>query len=163
MRMPSSWRSWFWNAAMFFFMSVFTILCVMQVVWYMRNGYPAASAGMAAATVWPVWGALRAFFAGVWVNDRGIKVRGYWLTTTIPWEEVVEIQRHHPNVSGMAGLVGATSPAVVRRRKGKPDKRIELRIIGTYGLTRRGQTLGDRAIDGLTWHWERWKARRKQS
>jgi len=147
-----------WNAALFVCMCVFAALATTNLVDGLRRGWYAGSAVMGGIAAWAGVGMVRALLIGVWVDDRRIAIRGPFWTTVIPWEEVVEIQRHHPMASGVAGLVGATSPAVVRRRKGKPDRRVELRVIGTYELTRRGRSLGERTIEGLTWHWERWKA-----
>lgn len=144
--MPSSWRSWFWNTVRFVCTSLFALLAVMAVVNGMRKGWYLASAGMALVAAVTGWGAARSFFVGVWVNARRIAVREWFYTKVIPWEDVVEIQ-HHP-----------TPPVVVRRRTGKPDERVGLTPLATYELLPRGRMLGERAVQGLTWHWERWKA-----
>jgi protein-S-isoprenylcysteine O-methyltransferase Ste14 len=107
-------------------------------------------------TVWFGVGVVRAFFIGVSANEHGIVMHGPYRTTVIAWNDVVEIQGNHPMATSAAGLAGATSPAVVRRRAGKRDQRIELRALGSYG-SRRGRTLAERAIADLQQWWDRWK------
>ena len=98
----------------------------------------------------------RAAILGVIADDEGVAIVEPWRTTRIPWDEVVEIQGSSRLTSGRAGRYGAVAPAIVWRRPGRPDKRVELRVLGTYG-TQRGMTLVAGAVSGLKRHWKRWQ------
>jgi hypothetical protein len=83
-------------------------------------------------------------------------MRGFTHTTMIPWGEVEEITTD-VLTSSAAGMAGAVSPVIVRRRPGKPSKRIELNVLGGYGFSR-GRTPGERAVAGFTAHLAQWQA-----
>jgi hypothetical protein len=155
--MKSSWRSWFWNSVLFLVLLVMFAIFVSVVASQLGRHLYVVAAVFAVPTVWLAFGAARAFLIGVYANEHGIVVRGPYLTTVIAWSDVVEIQGAQEMTSGPAGLAGASAPAVVRRRSGKRDQRIELSALGTYG-SQRGRTLAVHAIEELQRRWDRWKA-----
>jgi hypothetical protein len=148
----SAWRSWFWKVVVFLLMSLMTLIAggVSVQTAGLRQWWVAVGFGLAAA--WLAVGTARALFVGVYARPAGIVVRGPFRTTTIPWDEVVEITGGAAT-SGASGSLGATSAAVIRRRPGQAQpRRVVLNVLGGYGLIRFRPTPAERAIADLNEH-----------
>lgn len=153
--MTSAWRSWFWNSVLFVVTAgLGGILAGVAFEEGRLRGFGSISAiGFAVAALLFGAGAVRAFFVGVLVRPDGIVVRRLERTIKIPWAEVARIGLE-PMRSGAASLGGATSPAIIRRRADGREQRVELSVLGGYGIGK-GPTLAERAVAGLR---ERWAA-----
>ena len=103
-----------------------------------------------------VAGGVRALLLGVVARPRGIVVRSFWRSRTIPWSEVEQIADGGAS-PGMSGAVGATCPVVVRRRPDGSTTMVELEPLGGYGVSRQRPTLAERAVAGLNQHLDRWR------
>ena len=150
--MRSAWRSWFWNVVLFLVMLLMTLIAggVSAQTAGVHQWWVAVGFGL--TTAWLAVGTARALFIGVYARPAGIVIRGPFLTTTIPWDEVVEITGGAAT-SGASGSLGATSAAVIRRRPGQTQtRRIVLNVLGGYGLIRFRLTPAEQAIADLNQH-----------
>jgi hypothetical protein len=95
----------------------------------------------------------------VWLaKPRGVVIRGLTRTRTIPWADIVEITGDG-QPAGAAGMLGATAPVVVRRNpKNGEEERINLEMLGGYGVSRVRPTPADRAINDLNTLLDQWKS-----
>jgi hypothetical protein len=117
---------------------VFTAITFVQA---QMKGREIAFVAFAVATV-ALWAlVVRSLRMAVVVGPRGITSRGFTRTIKISWAEVSEIELG----GGVGTAGGATAPVVVRIRPGKPPQRIELGMIGTYGVSRRGVARAEQA------------------
>jgi hypothetical protein len=155
---PSSWRSWFWNSVLFVVLLAFAAILTGVIFEEGRlRGFGSPSAigfALAALAFWIA--TARALFVGVWARPHGVVVRGPVRTVTIPWAEVKRIS-YEPMITGAAALGGATAPVLIRQRPGKPEERVELTVLGGYGINRRGLTPAVRATHDLNLHLARWR------
>jgi hypothetical protein len=154
--MESSWRSWFWNVVLMFILLVMGGLTFPVAFQPMAVGWKILFLVMSLVAL---AGSMRALFLGVFAGPQGITMRGLTHTTKIPWAEVEEITTDVMATSA-AGMAGAVSPVVIRRRPGGDAKRVELNVLGGYGVYRKRPTLGERAVSGLTAHLQRFRAER---
>jgi hypothetical protein len=155
--MGTSWRSGFWNAVAFLGLALLGAISVGIAIDELRQngwvlGVPSALGGFWAAT-----GAIRSIYAGVYVRQDGIVIRNYFWTSRIPWAQVVSIGNDRIT-KGVAGMVGASSVVVMRRKPGSTEvKPVELTILGNYGLGLAKTTPADRARVGLADYLQRWQ------
>ncbi len=160
-RMRSSWRSWFWNLFSLLIFLMMTFLVVATLVSTVQSGeWWLATVGVGLVAAWVAVAAARSLFVGVFARPRGIVMRGLWLTTTIPWSEVIQITSG-PLTSGAAGAFGATTVIVLRNRPGAAEpKSVDLKVLGGYGLSPARPTPADRAIADLNGHLANWRDHR---
>lgn len=157
-----SWRSWFWNlflaVCVGLLAGILTGVAIAQAKMPGRAGV-AVGFGIAAFACWV--GACRSLFMGVSADARGIVMRGFVRTVTIPWAEVVDISSG-PLRSGAAGSAGASTPVVMRKRSEAQPVPVELNVLGGYGLTRRHPARAERAVDGLKQRLSEWRNEYKE-
>lgn len=150
----SVWRSWFWNAVL----TVGLMFLAVVVTGVALITEPAASVVVCAVLAMVLWaGTVRAPFLAVFARPRGIVIRGLARTVTIPWEEIEEVTGAGVT-TGTVVAPGATTPVVVRRgRGGRKSKRIELNVLGGWGVSRSRPTPAERAIADLNAHLAQWR------
>lgn len=81
-------------------------------------------------------------------------MRGLWRTTVIPWGEVTQIT--DGQMTGSASGTGTTVVVQRRRLNGGEPERVELNVLGGYGLGRIRPAPAERAITDLNQHLARW-------
>ncbi|MEU7823758.1 PH domain-containing protein [Catellatospora sp. NPDC049133] len=154
--MRKSWRSPFWNIVLCLVMSVMALTSTASTIGCFEHpGGWWAGIGFAVMTGLLLVGAVRALFVGVSAGPQGITVRGVTKTTRIAWSEISQITLGGLN-SAAAGGAGASAPVVTRMRQGQPDQRVELKELGSYGMSS-GPSLAERAVADLNeclaaWH-----------
>jgi hypothetical protein len=154
--MASSWRSWFWNSAMFAVALPGACIFAGVVVYAGRHrGFDSRALIVFAFGAVVFWiAAARAPFLGVWARPRGIVLRWPMWTVTIPWAEVVRVTAE-PILPAPVDVGGATLAVIIRRRPGRGEERVELGVLRGYG----GSKLAERAVEGLNAHLRRWRQR----
>lgn len=156
--MRSSWRSWFWNVVAFLIMLVMSLLVVVSLVESAQSREWLGVIVFGPLALWLGVGAARAMFLGVFARRKGIVMRGLWRTTVIPWDEVTEITGGQ--MTSNAAGVGTTVVVLRRRPNGAEPKRVELNVLGGYGLSRIRPTPAERAITDLNQHLATWHNQR---
>jgi hypothetical protein len=152
MAMRQTWRSWFWNVTALLVFTSMGLMVTAVAVDQFRSYHRWASAllfGLSALWLWV--GAARSLRIGVAVTDRGLVIRGPFLSRTIPWAEVEKIE---------FADAGMTTPVVCRNRGGKQE-RVMLTVLGGYGVSRRHPTPAERAVADLNAFLDRWRAARR--
>jgi hypothetical protein len=137
-------------------LSVMTLTVVGSTVSTAQYKEWPATAGFGLAAAWVGVGAARSLFVGVFARPEGIVARHIWRTVTIPWAEVTEISNGKQQ-SGAAGAIGATTPFVMRTRPGHAPRRVELNVLGGYGLSPKRPTPAEVAVADLNAHLATWR------
>lgn len=149
-----SWQSRSWNLVLVISMLVMGAIFVAMAV--DAAEYPVLGVAYGIVGLLFVAGAGRAFMLGVSARPRGIVVRSFWRTRTIPWGEVEKIAQGGVG-PGMGGAAGATCPVVVRRNPDGSTTTVELEPLGGYGVSRQRPTPAERAVAGLNQYLDRWR------
>jgi hypothetical protein len=159
--MRTVWRSWFWNlvimVGMFFMAASATGAAVSQASMPVgASGRLPGMIGFGALAVVFGAGMVRSLLLGVWIRPWGVVMRALTRTTTIPWGEIDDI-KISPMTSGAAGAANAISPVIVWKRLGKPDRLVELSVLGGYGMVHSQPTPQERAAAGLRDYLAQWR------
>jgi hypothetical protein len=155
--MRLSWRSWFWNVVALLCFGVMAALCTAVAVQESHTYHRWVSAAMFAAfALWTSVGAVRALWVSVSAHRRGIVIRSFYRTVTIPWEQIGGIESNS-RTEGASGWAGAVAPVVIWDRPGKPQQRVTLNVVGGYRFGRARSTVGNRAYADLTEYLARWR------
>ena len=151
-----SWRSWFWNLVLAALMLVFAgIFAGMAVTDSLLPTKIISSIGFVLFFV----ACIRSLLMSVSARDDGIVIRRLTNTIRIPWREVESIT-DGPLGGSAAGLVGAAAPTIRRRSTAdRATSDIELNVLGSYGILRKGQPAD--AVKDLNLHLAQWKRNQK--
>ncbi|GAB3957654.1 PH domain-containing protein [Micromonospora vulcania] len=136
-------------------MAVMTVMAVIVtgVAISQTNTVSAIGFGVSALVLW--LGVLRAPTLGVHAKRHGVVVRELTSTTTVSWDEILEIEMAQGD--GAPVLNGPTVPVIRRRRADGSEAIVELNALGGYGLFQYDASPGQRAVAGLNEHLMNWR------
>jgi len=148
--MRSSWRSVFWNVIAAICFGTMAAICFAVTVDEAKRQEWLGVVIFVCLGLWLGYGTLRCPFVGVYARPQGVVTRSFFLTKTIPWDQVLEFSGGA--TTGPASGLGARTVTVAYQPPGVAvPRKVTLNTVGVYGL-RRGETPADRAIVDLRKH-----------
>ncbi|WP_080643207.1 PH domain-containing protein [Salinispora arenicola] len=151
--MKTAWRSWFWNISLIFVMTVAAAICT-GVALSEVNSFAAVGFGVVSVIFWV--GAIRAPMLGVVAKSHGVVVRELMRTTTVDWGKINRIEITY---GGNAPILTVSNiPVILWQRPNGEEATLELNALGSYGILRRRNPLGQQAVDGLNVYLGKWRS-----